>query len=408
MQRAELGSHIGAATESGGFIGNGEEAMDMFEIVDGAPQDAVIKVVGVGGCGGNAVDHMIGRGVQGVEFIVANTDSQALKRSLAQTQIQLGASITKGLGAGANPDIGKQSAIEDRDRIAELIDGADMLFLTAGMGGGTGTGAAPVVARVAKKLGALTVAVVTKPFSFEGRRRMRQAEEGLAELRAEVDTLLVIPNERLLAVVEKQTSFTEAFGICDEVLLKATKGISDLVTVPGLVNLDFADVKAVMTCRGNALMGTGRSRGENRAAEAAQQAVSSPLLEDVSIHGAEGVLVNITGGRDLTLHEVNEAANVVTQAAGEDANVIFGAVIDPNIDGELVITVVATGFGQSAPSLKLVERPRAAAAKGDESDDAEDYRRPAWQRHRDRAQWGRDGSRGESLQVPAFLRKQMD
>ncbi len=380
----------------------------MFELDVDHSAAARLKVVGVGGAGGNAINRMIGAGLRGVEFIVANTDVQALSQSLAPTRVQIGLSTTRGLGSGGDPSQGRRSAEEDEQVIADALADSDMVFIAAGMGGGTGTGAAPVVARVAKKLGALTVAVVTKPFSFEGRRRMRQAEEGLAELRAEVDTLLVIPNERLLAVVEKQTSFTEAFGICDEVLLKATKGISDLVTVPGLVNLDFADVKAVMTCRGNALMGTGRSRGENRAAEAAQQAVSSPLLEDVSIHGAEGVLVNITGGRDLTLHEVNEAANVVTQAAGEDANVIFGAVIDPNIDGELVITVVATGFGQSAPSLKLVERPRAAAAKGDESDDAEDYRRPAWQRHRDRAQWGRDGSRGESLQVPAFLRKQMD
>jgi cell division protein FtsZ len=382
----------------------------MFELDVDHTAAARLKVVGVGGAGGNAINRMIGAGLRGVEFIVANTDLQALSQSLAPTRVQIGVGTTRGLGSGGDPTQGRRSAEEDEQAIADALADSDMVFIAAGMGGGTGTGAAPVVARVAKKLGALTVAVVTKPFSFEGRRRMRQADEGLAELRAEVDTLLVIPNERLLSVVEKQTSFTEAFGICDEVLLKATKGVSDLVTVPGIVNLDFADVKSVMTCRGNALMGTGRARGESRAHDAAAQAVSSPLLEDVSIHGAEGVLVNITGGRDLTLHEVNEAANVVTQAAGDDANVIFGAVIDPNLDGELVITVVATGFGATAPALKLVERPRATAAGAPAADaeDAEDYRRPAWQRHRDRAQWGRDGSRGESLQVPAFLRKQMD
>src|SRR5262245_24274356 len=272
------------------------------------------------------------------------------------------------------------------------------------MGGGTGTGSAPVVARLAKQTGALTVAVVTKPFAFEGRRRMRQAEEGLAELRAEVDTLIVIPNERLLAVVDKGTSLTDAFSVCDEVLLKATRGISDLVTIPGLVNLDFADVKAVMSNRGNALMGTGRGTGPNRAVEAAQAAVSCPLLEDVSIAGAEGVLVNITGGRDLTLHEVNEAASVVTQAAGEEANVIFGSVIDANMDGELLITVIATGFGHAEPRLKLVAQSAAAREE-------EEYRRPqpSWDREERGRGWGsKGGNRGESLEVPTFLRKQMD
>jgi cell division protein FtsZ len=283
-----------------------------------------------------------------------------------------------------------------------------MVFITAGMGGGTGTGGAPVVARVAKQVGALTVAVATKPFHFEGRRRMRQAEEGLAELRAEVDTLIVIPNERLLAVVEKGTSLTDAFAVCDEVLLKATKGISDLVTVPGLVNLDFADVKAVMSNRGNALMGTGRASGGNRAVEAAQAAVSSPLLEDVSISGAEGVLVNITGGRDLTLHEVNEAASVVVNAAGEEANVIFGAVIDPNMDGEMMITVIATGFGHIEPRLKLIERNRGAETPIDAEGPGE-YRQPAqpWKREEPRRSFGR-GAREDSYEVPAFLRRQAD
>jgi cell division protein FtsZ len=290
------------------------------------------------------------------------------------------------------------------------------VFITAGMGGGTGTGAAPVVARLSRQAGALTVAVVTKPFQFEGRRRMRQCEEGLEELRAEVDTLLVIPHERLLSVVEKGTSLSEAFSVADNVLLQATRGISELVTVPGLVNLDFADVKSIMACRGNALMGCGRGSGERRAVDAATQAVSSPLLEDVSIHGAEGVLVNITGGRDLTLHEVNEAAQVVTQAAGDDANVIFGAVIDPSLDGDILITVVATGFGAHGANLRLVERrqrlqpaqaqPHVAAAVGD--DDVSGMSAPAWQRREGRPGWGRSGTRADSLEVPTFLRRQMD
>jgi cell division protein FtsZ len=301
--------------------------------------------------------------------------------------------------------------------VADALAGSDMVFVTAGMGGGTGTGAAPVVARLAKQTGALTVAVVTKPFMFEGRRRMRQADEGLAELRAEVDTLIVIPNERLLAVVDRSTSLNDAFGVADEILLKATKGISDLVTVPGLVNLDFADVKAVMSNRGNALMGTGRGSGQNRALEAAQQAVSSPLLEDVSIAGAEGVLVNITGGRDLTLHEVNEAAHVVTEAAGEEANVIFGSVIDPNLDGEIVITVVATGFGHREPRLQVIDRPRASVAQPAmvENEDGEYVRPAAWKpevgqgRDRGGRPWRTAPRTGDSsLEVPTFLRKQMD
>ena len=376
----------------------------MFELEIDSTTTAKLKVVGVGGAGGNAVNRMIGAGLRGVEFIAANTDVQALNQSLAPTRIQIGPSSTRGLGSGGDPAVGKRSAEEDEQGIADSLSESDMVFITAGMGGGTGTGAAPVVARLAKATGALTVAVVTKPFLFEGRRRMRQAEEGLAELRAEVDTLIVIPNERLLAVVEKGTSLTEAFSVADEVLLKATKGISDLVTVPGLVNLDFADVKAVMSNRGNALMGTGRATGQGRAIEAAQAAVSSPLLEDVSISGAEGVLVNITGGRDLTLHEVNEASSVVVGAAGEEANVIFGAVIDPNMDGELLITVIATGFGQAEPRLRLVQQSAVRTTE-------EDMVRPqAWGQSRE--QNGRKNyertPRTESLDVPAFLRRQMD
>ena len=386
--------------------------MMSFELEIDSTVSARLKVIGVGGAGGNAVNRMIGAGLRGVEFIAANTDMQALNQSLAPCRIQMGPTATRGLGSGGDPTQGRRAAEEDEQLIADALAESDMVFITAGMGGGTGTGAAPVVARLAKQSGALTVAVVTKPFLFEGRRRMRQAEEGLSELRAEVDTLIVIPNERLLAVVDKGTPLTDAFSVCDEVLLKATKGISDLVTVPGLVNLDFADVKAVMSNRGNALMGTGRSSGPNRSVEAAQAAVSSPLLEDVSIAGAEGVLVNITGGRDLTLHEVNEASGVVVAAAGEDANVIFGAVIDPNLDGEIIITVVATGFGAAEPRLRLIDRARAQAPHAPQPPQAEeqqgDYRRlHPWKRAEDGRgkNWGR-GS--ESLEVPTFLRKQVD
>jgi len=383
----------------------------MFELEFDSTNAAKLKVIGCGGAGGNAVNRMIGAGLRGVEFIVANTDHQALNQSLAPHRIQIGSAATRGLGAGGDPSMGRKAAEEDEQAILDSLTDSDMVFITAGMGGGTGTGSAPVVARLAKSTGALTVAVVTKPFIFEGRRRMRQAEEGLAELRAEVDTLIVIPNERLLAVVEKGTSLTDSFAVADEILLKATKGISDLVTVPGLVNLDFADVKAVMSNRGNALMGTGRSNGQNRAVEAAQAAVSSPLLEDVSISGAEGVLVNITGGRDLTLHEVNEAAGVVVNAAGEDANVIFGAVIDPNMDGEMLITVVATGFGQTEPRLRLIDKGRLAAAAAGaavaHADDTE-LRHPQWQREEPRRDRYKSPQRTDSLEVPAFLRRQMD
>jgi cell division protein FtsZ len=380
----------------------------MFELEIETSNAAKLKVIGCGGAGGNAVNRMIGAGLHGVEFISANTDVQALNQSLAPLRIQIGQQATRGLGSGGDPARGRAAAEEDTQAIGDALTDSDMVFIAAGMGGGTGTGSAPVVARIAKQTGALTVAVVTKPFQFEGRKRQRQAEEGLAELRAEVDTLIVIPNERLLGVVERGTPLTDAFSVCDEVLLKATKGISDLVTVPGIVNLDFADVKAVMSNRGNALMGTGRGSGPSRAAEAAQAAVSSPLLEDVSIAGAEGVLVNITGGRDLTLHEVNEAANIVVGAAGDDANVIFGAVIDPNMDGELMITVIATGFGQTEPRLKLVDRQQApAAAAGGDLRHPQPWRRGEEEQRAGR--WTRGGSgRGESLEVPTFLRKQMD
>src|SRR5437867_4437570 len=321
----------------------------MLELIDDGKQEvlgASIKVFGVGGAGGNAVNRMIQSGLTGVEFIAANTDAQVLDQSLSPRKLQLGATITKGLGSGANPNVGRDSAEEDEAQISEMLEGADMVFVTAGMGGGTGTGAAPVVARIAKAQGALTVAVVTRPFEFEGRRRAQLAEDGLRELKERVDTLIVIPNQRLLTIVDRTTPLKEAFRVADQVLHHATKGISDLITVPGLVNLDFADVKTVMVERGNALMGAGHATGPNRAYEAAQSAVSSPLLDDISISGAEALLVNVTGGESMTLHEINEAVTVVVDAAGHDANVIFGAVIDESMEDGLSITVIATGFGK--------------------------------------------------------------
>jgi cell division protein FtsZ len=337
----------------------------MFELVEDGKVvlGASIKVIGVGGAGGNAVNRMMEAGLRGVDFIAANTDAQVLEQSRCPKRIQLGTGITKGLGSGANPSVGREAAEEDEAAIAEALTGADMVFVTAGMGGGTGTGAAPVVARVARSMGALTVAVVTRPFEFEGRRRMQIAEDGLQALREKVDTLIVIPNQRLLAIVEKHTPLKEAFRVADQVLHYATKGISDLITVPGLVNLDFADVKTVMAERGNALMGAGHSSGPNRAYEAAQSAVSSPLLDDVSISGAEALLVNVTGGESMTLHEINEAVTVVVDAAGRDANVIFGAVIDESMGDALSITVIATGFGKSELKSRPVETPRTAAAR---------------------------------------------
>ena len=311
-------------------------------------ESANIKVIGVGGGGGNAVNTMISDGIAGVEFIAANTDLQALDTNLATMKVQLGQGLTKGLGAGADPDIGRNSALEDASRIAELLDGADMVFVTAGMGGGTGTGAAPVIANIAREIGALTVGVVTKPFHFEGRRRRRQAAEGIKNLQNAVDTLITIPNQRLLAVSGEDTTILEAFKKADEVLLQAVQGISDLITVRGLVNVDFADVRTIMRGRGMALMGTGKATGPQRALEAAEMAISSPLLEDVSIEGATGILINITGGLDMTLREINEAASLIEEAAHEEANIIFGNVIDDGLRDEIKITVIATGFQPAA------------------------------------------------------------
>jgi cell division protein FtsZ len=326
----------------------------MIDLTDGEQQGARIKVVGVGGGGGNAVNTMIQAGLPGVEFLVANTDAQALNANLATTKIQLGGAVTKGLGAGANPAVGRQSAQDDIEVIHDLLKGADMVFITAGMGGGTGTGAAPVIAAAAKELGALTVGVVTKPFFFEGKKRSRQADEGIKELKKSVDTLITIPNQRLLSVAGRNMPILETFKKADDVLLQAVRGISDLITVHGLINLDFADVRTIMSEMGMAMMGAAVASGENRAVEAAQRAISSPLLDDISIQGARGVLINITGGLDMSLHEVNEAATLIQEEADEDANIIFGAVIDERMEDEIRITVIATGFGE-------VERASAGA-----------------------------------------------
>src|SRR5712664_1491304 len=325
-------------------------------------QAAKIKVIGLGGGGGNAVSRMMAAQFTGVEFIVANTDVQALRASPAPVKVQLGVKLTQGLGAGSNPDVGRSAAQEDPDQITRLLEGADMVFITAGLGGGTGTGAAPVIASLAKDLGILTVAVVTKPFHFEGRRRMLQAEAGLESLRNVVDTLITIPNQRLLSVVDRGTPLMDAFRVADSVLQQAVQGISDLILVPGLINLDFADVRTVMSGMGLAMMGTGVGHGENRALDAAQKAVASPLLDDTAIAGAKGVLINFTGGTDLSLHEVEEAARIVQEAAHEEANIIFGAVIDPSLGDEVRITVIATGFSErkegSLPSGKVVDMQR--------------------------------------------------
>ena len=318
--------------------------MALLEFDDDRMSRARIKVIGCGGGGGNAIATMIASQLEGVEFIAANTDLQALEANRAPVKVPLGSTLTRGLGAGANPEVGRSAALEDVDRISAALEGADMVFVTAGMGGGTGTGAAPVVAELARNMGALTVGVVTKPFTFEGKKRRRQAEEGIERLSAAVDTLITIPNDRLVTVSTQKTTVLDAFHRCDEVLLHAVQGISDLITVPGLINVDFADVKTIMSSMGRALMGTGRASGERRAIEAAQLAISSPLLEDVSIEGATGILINITGGPDLTLHEVNDASSLISEAAHEDANIIFGSVIDASCGDEVRITVIATGF----------------------------------------------------------------
>lgn len=316
---------------------------------------ARMKVIGVGGAGNNAVNRMIFSNLQGVEFVAVNTDCQALTKSSAEAKVQIGSRITKGLGSGGDPEIGRRSAEEDRDVIAEVVDGADMIFITAGMGGGTGTGAGPIVAEIAKGSGALTVAIVTKPFIFEGKRRMQQADEGISELKRQVDTVIAIPNQKLLQIVAKETPLLDAFAMADEVLLKATRGISDLITMPGEINLDFADVRTIMSEMGDAIMGTGSASGDTRAKEAATRALRSPLLDDVSIAGAKGLLINVTGGSMMTLSEVSEAANTIYDAAGSDANVIFGTAIDESLSDEIRVTVIATGIGRHI----VEEKPKA-------------------------------------------------
>ena len=384
----------------------------MFELVENLKQNAKIKVLGVGGAGGNAVNRMIESGLAGVEFIAANTDIQVLSMSKADVKVQLGVELTKGLGSGGDPEIGKKAIEENIDDVADALRGADMLFVTAGLGGGTGTGAAPRVAEVARDLDILTVAIVTKPFEFEGTKRTRQADVGENELKGRVDTLIVIPNQRLLAVVGRQTPISEAFQVCDEVLLQATRGISDLITVPGLVNLDFADVKTIMSETGEALMGAGSGTGENRAQAAATEAIGCPLLEDISIEGASGILVNITGGSDLTLHEVGDATTVVCEAAGKDANVIFGAVIDEALEGSVRVTVIATGLPTRKDdqiSEVLEAHPMEFGPLRDQVLDMPAFRR------KDVVSKGkllqkrdiRDFSTDE-LEIPTFMRRQMD
>ncbi len=387
----------------------------MFELVDNVPQSAVIKVVGVGGGGGNAVKHMINNTVEGVEFICANTDAQALKDVDARTVIQLGNCITKGLGAGANPEIGRQAAMEDRERIADLLEGADMVFITAGMGGGTGTGGAPVVAEIAREMGILTVAVVTKPFPFEGRKRMAIAEEGIKQLQDRVDSLITIPNEKLLDVLGKATTLLDAFKAANNVLLGAVQGIADLIIRPGMINVDFADVRTVMSEMGMAMMGSGKSVGENRAREAAEAAIRSPLLEDVNLQGAKGILVNITAGIDLALGEFTEVGEVVEEFASGDATVVVGTVIDPEMSDELRVTVVATGLGDAirksepAPTKVVVDNTRTA----DGTPNYAALKKPAVMRA---AKPEQNATRPnptqdtdlEYLDIPAFLRKQAD
>jgi cell division protein FtsZ len=404
----------------------------MFELMDAYSQNAVIKVIGVGGGGGNAVAHMVSSGIEGVEFLCINTDAQALKHSKVKTALQIGCNITKGLGAGADPEIGRQAAMEDRDRIIEMIEGCDMLFITAGMGGGTGTGAAPVVAQVAKELGILTVAVVTRPFEMEGGKRTLVANHGLAELGKYVDSLITIPNQKLLTVLGAKTTLLDAFKSANHVLQGAVQGIAELITRPGLINVDFADVRTVMSETGMAMMGSGVARGENRAKEAAEMAVSSPLLEDINLSGAHGILVNVTAGMDLSIGEFQEVGNIVKQFASEDATVVVGTVIDPELSDEMRVTVVATGlgkpeiavsgrspFGRDVPTLsKAVPQPAAPAAEPAmrvvprRPLTAADYAaldKPAVQRQRAVG----DGLHGTAepedvLDIPAFLRRQAD
>jgi len=382
----------------------------MFELVDSAPQSAVIKVIGVGGGGGNAVQHMVTKHVEGVDFIAANTDSQALKSLEAQTTLQIGSGVTKGLGAGANPDVGRAAAMEDRERIGEVLSGADMVFITAGMGGGTGTGAAPIVAEVARELDILTVAVVTKPFNFEKRKDV--AELGIRELSQHVDSLITIPNEKLLAVLGERTSMLDAFSAANDVLLGAVQGIADLIIRPGMINVDFADVRTVMSEMGMAMMGTGRGTGDNRARDAAEAAIRSPLLEDVDLRGARGILVNVTAGPDLNIGEFTDVGNTIEDFASPMATVVVGTVIDPDMNDELKVTVVATGLGEDEMPSMVVDNTVGQSALDGEVN-YEQLDRPAFARHqagaqRDMTVQEQDTQDLDYLDIPAFLRRQAD
>ena len=381
----------------------------MFELLDSCGQNAVIKVIGVGGGGGNAVQHMVEANIDGVDFVCANTDAQALKNMSARTTLQMGSAITKGLGAGANPDVGRQAAHDDRDRIQEVIEGSDMLFITAGMGGGTGTGAAPVVAQIAKELGILTVAVVTKPFPFEGSKRLHVAHNGIKELGQYVDSLITIPNEKLLSVLGKQISLLDAFKSANDVLLGAVQGIAELITRPGLINVDFADVRTVMSEMGMAMMGSGSAKGEDRAREAAEAAIASPLLEDINLMGAHGILVNVTAGMDLGIGEFEEVGNTVKEFASENATVVVGTVIDPDMRDELRVTVVATGLGEQG--IKSSEKPVSLVQKTKNGEvDYGKLDKPTVIRKQPR-KVPVGGNQAEDLaylDIPAFLRRQAD
>ncbi len=379
--------------------------MSMFELVDSYSDSATIKVVGVGGGGGNAVAHMLQTAIEGVDFICANTDVQALKKSQATVQLQIGANITKGLGAGANPELGRQAALEDRDRIQEVLAGTDMLFITTGMGGGTGTGAAPVIAQIAKDMGILTVAVVTRPFGFEGKKRMEQAMNGIRELEKQVDSLIVIPNEKLLSVMGKSAQMMEAFNAANGVLLSAVQGISELITRPGFINVDFADVRTVMEGMGSAMMGTGVASGEGRAREAAEAAIHSPLLDEVVLRGARGILVNVTAGMDLTIGEYDEIGEIIHELASEEANVKIGMAIDPEMNGEIRVTVVATGLNTHKAEAAPMARPRVVVDNDPRNavrHQAEVVVAPAAMMH------GNVAYDIDLISVPAFLRKQAD
>lgn len=392
----------------------------MFELMDVDSQNAVIKVIGVGGGGGNAVNHMLRSNIEGVEFICANTDAQALKNTEVRTALQLGSNVTRGLGAGADPDRGEEAAMEDRDRIHEALEGADMVFITAGMGGGTGTGAAPVVAEVAKELGILTVAVVTKPFSFEGGKRLQIADDGIARLSEIVDSLITIPNEKLLSVLGKTTSLLDAFKAANDVLFNAVQGIAELITRPGLINVDFADVRTVMSEMGVAMMGTGKATGDQRAREAAELAIRSPLLEDINLSGARGILVNITAGLDLAIGEFDEVGNTVKEFAREDATVVIGTVIDPDMVDEMRVTVVATGLGDerkaAIPQPEVEIAPVRLVGREPVEQEELDYTSlevPTNLRRNPKPATNYGGKGAESddmeyLDIPAFLRRQAD